>query len=556
MKELPLSIATGFRLQGMCMTADRQFCRIPWSVTLSKVLLTGVLLFPLVNSSAPAIAQTVSWENRGIEVPTETANEEPEANEQLHEPEVNQARKPDLETTPRRDDPDYFELLIEADWLHTQGRRAEAEHRYRKAKGSFTGIVFSNRPEPIDDPMQLPPAGQVYWREAQAGQESGLLTRIMVPLELLVQNYPEFVPATVRYADLLLAQNRSQEALAVLERAVTLYPDQADLVRAKINTLAVQEEWLDASIAARQFALLYPDHPVANEFLTLADEHQHTFRAKLRNRLTGNAIANVFTGALSFALTGGLLGPISAIDTAVLLLRGEAQVGESIARDAQRQLDLVDDPAVLAYVNSIGQRLADMTGRDEFEYEFFVVRHPGLNAFALPGGKIFINAGAIVQTHSEAELAGLIAHEIAHSALSHGFQLVTSSNVTASIFLPVPYAGALATDLTVLGYSRDMERQADAFGTRLLAASGYDHLMLTLEAQDQGPRGLAWLSTHPDIRERIQNIATLIEENGYNRYTYEGVEPHRQIQAQVISLLDEEDLETEESSEPNIRRKE
>jgi predicted Zn-dependent protease len=540
------------------MIADRRFYLV-WSSILSKVLLTSVLWFPRFSSIASATAQTVPLENRRVEALTE-AGEAPEAHEQAHALGTGQARKPDLETTPHRDDPDYFELLIEADWLHTQGRQTEAEHLYRKAKGSFTGVAFSNRPEPIDDPMQLPPAGQVYWREAEAGQESGLLTRIMVPLELLVQNYPEFVPATIRYADLLLSQHRSQEALAVLERAVTLYPDRADLVRAKVNALTAQEEWLDASIAARQFALLYPEHPAADEFLVLADQHQQTFRAKLRNRLTGNAIANVFTGALSFALTGGLFGPISAIDTAVLLLRGEAQVGESIARSLQRQLDLVDDPAVLAYVNGIGQQLAEMTGRSEFEYEFFVVRQPGLNAFALPGGKIFINAGAIVQTRSEAELAGLIAHEIAHSALSHGFQLATSGNVTASIFLPVPYAGGLVTDLTVLGYSREMERQADAFGTRLLATSGYAadglyNLMLTLEAQHPRPRGLAWLSTHPDTRERIQKIETLIEENGYNRYTYEGVEPHRQIQAQVISLLAVDDRAVDEPTQPDIRQK-
>jgi predicted Zn-dependent protease len=223
----------------------------------------------------------------------------------------------------------------------------------------------------------------------------------------------------------------------------------------------------------------------------------------------------------------------------------------------------VDDLEVVAYVNDIGQRLANVTGRDEFEYEFFVVRDPRLNAFALPGGKIFIYAGAIVQAHSEAELAGLIAHEMAHSALSHGFQLVTSSNVTASVFLPVPYAGGLATDLAVLGYSRDMERQADAFGTRLLAASGYAadglyNLMLTMDEQNQGRRGMAWLSTHPDTRERVRNVETLIEENGYNRYTYEGVERHQQIQARVIQILDTEepDAEALDAEAPDAAQKE
>jgi predicted Zn-dependent protease len=521
---------------------------------------SGIVTVNLLLSASAVMAQSIET-NRNLtgEIGLEAGisnGEEPER----AVPDRTADEKPDagLEADGvERHGDEYFQLLVEADRLHEQGRRAEAEHLYRKAKGSFTGVAFGNRPEPITDPALLPPAGQVYWREAEAGQASGLLTRMLVPLELLVQDYPEFFPATIRYAELLLEQERPSEALAVLERTVTLYPDQSELVRARINALVATEEWLDASIAARQFALFHPEHPDADAFLVLADEHHSTFRSRMRSRLTGNAIANVFTGALSFALTGGFFGPFSAIDTAVLLLRGESQVGSSAASAIQRQIDLVEDPEVVAYVNDMGQRLADVAGRDDFEYEFFVVQNPGLNAFALPGGKIFIYAGAIEQTQSEAELAGLIAHEIAHSALSHGFQLVTSSNVTASVFLPVPYAGGLATDLTVLGYSRDMERQADAFGTRLLAAAGYAadglyNLMVTLDEQNQTPRGLAWLSTHPDTQERIRNIETLIEENGYNRYTYEGVARHRQIQTRISQLRHEEEEKSQEHGLNNL----
>ncbi|MBC1300290.1 M48 family metalloprotease, partial [Nostoc sp. UCD122] len=76
-------------------------------------------------------------------------------------------------------------------------------------------------------------------------------------------------------------------------------------------------------------------------------------------------------------------------------------------------------------INDIGQKLAKVAGRNEFKYEFFVIPEEELNAFALPGGKILINAGAIAKTTSEAELAGLVAHELSHVVLSHGFQLVT-----------------------------------------------------------------------------------------------------------------------------------
>jgi tetratricopeptide (TPR) repeat protein len=312
--------------------ADRLYRSAPSGILIASLLLPQATVAQAVEPPVQEAAQKADTVS-AVEPELDEANQ-PEGDE------VDLAAdKPDA--TPRRYDWDYFELLIEADRLHEQGRRAEAEHLYRKAKGSFTGVAFSNRPEPIADPRLLPPAGQVYWREAEAGREAELLTRMMVPLELLVQEYPEFIPATIRYAELLLEQDRPQEALAVLERAATLYPDQAELVRVRVNALAAQDEWLDASIAARQFALFYPEHPAANEFLALADDHQQTFRSKLRSRLTGNAIANVLTGALSFALTGGLFGPISAIDTAVLLLRGEAQVGESVASAAQRSVSLI-----------------------------------------------------------------------------------------------------------------------------------------------------------------------------------------------------------------------
>lgn len=439
---------------------------------------------------------------------------------------------------------EYLQLLIEADRLHQQGRFAEAEHLYRKAKGSFTGLEFNNRPEPIRDPALLPPAGQVYWREAAAGEQLNLPTRVLVPLQLLTEEYPEFIPGTIRYAQVLVEQERPEEALTVLERATALYPEQEDLVKTRVEMLAAQEQWLEASIAARQFTLFNPDAESAPPFRLLADDYLDRFQRALRGRLTGNAIANVVTGALSYALTGGLFGPLSAVDTAVLLLRGESEVGESAVRSAQRELDLVEDPEIVTYVNDIGQRLAVAAGRPEFEYEFYVIRDPELNAFALPGGKIFINAGAITQTRSEAELAGLIAHELAHAVLSHGFQLATTSNVTASVLLPIPYAGNIATDLTLFSYSRSMERQADILGTRILATAGYaadglHNLMITLEQTDPAAPEWEWLSTHPDTEERVQNLEAYIQQNGYNRYTYEGVEPHQGMQDRVTRLLTE-----------------
>lgn len=435
-------------------------------------------------------------------------------------------------------------LLTEADRLWQQGQYADAELLYRKVKHPGQAIAVRDRPSALFDPALLSPAGQVYWREAEAGQAQNLLTRVLVPLQLLTSQFPEFIPGQIRYAEVLLQQEddaQTEQALLALEQATTLYPDQAELMRLRVDALAAHEQFLEASIAARQFAVLNADDAAASDFTLLADEHLDDYQDRLRSRLTTTAIANALTGALGFALTGNLFGPLSAIQTSVVLLRGEEAVGESIAADAAEQLPLLPDPEVVAYVNQIGQRLAAATGRTEFEYEFYVVADAELNAFALPGGKVFVNAGAIAQTNSEAELAGLLAHELAHAVLSHGFQMVTQGNLTANLLQFIPYGG-IATDLAVLSYSRDMERQADALATRLLATSGYAadglrNLMMTPLGEQNEDYPLEWLSTHPDTAERIRNIETQIADNGYNPYAFEGVEQHWQMRRRVEQVL-------------------
>ncbi len=436
--------------------------------------------------------------------------------------------------------------LIEGDRLFMSGQIAEAQKLYREAKAPFQAEgQAKEQPKPIYDPAQLSPEGSVYWRQSGEGWEQKLKTKILVPLEFLVQQYPEFIPGHLRYAQALKDyENKSEEALQVLERATTLYPGEPDLLRAKLTALGEQKKWLEASLAARQFALLYADNAQSKEFTTLADENLERYKSHLRRELRGKAIANAITGAIGFVFTGNLFGPISAIDSAVMLLRGESTVGKSVTNQVKRQLPLTEDEQVLNYVREVGNKLTTVAGRNDFEYEFYVVMDDRLNAFALPGGKVFVNAGAILKTKSEAELAGLLAHELSHAVLSHGFQLVTQGNLLANVTQYLPLGGTL-TDLVVLNYSRDMERQADALGTRILASSGYaadgmHNLMVTLDKEEkkEGDRPVfAWLATHPDTKERTRNLETLIERNGYNRYTYQGVARHLEIQKRVAELL-------------------
>lgn len=454
-----------------------------------------------------------------------------------------------------------FEKLVEADRLYREGQHAAAEKLYREVKGVANATSpLPERPAPLTDPTQLPPGGQVFWREAEAGFSLKLESRIFVPLRLLVEKYPQFVPGHLRLAEALKQYRKSEEALAVLERATTLYPNQIDLVRAWIAALAEQERWLEASIGARQFALLNPQHPEAANLTALADRDLERYKAQLRGQLRTNAIGNILTGALTYGLTGSLFGPLSAIQTTAILIQGESGVGNRLADRAKRDLPLVEDEAVVAYVNEVGNKLATMTGRKDFKYEFYVVLDDDLNAFALPGGKVFVNAGAIVRTNSEAELAGLLAHELSHAVLSHGFQLVTSGNLTANVTQLIPYAGGMVGNLLVLNYSRDMERQADILGTRILASSGYaadglHNLMVTLKQEEEkkGRRPVfTWLSSHPLTEERIRYLDSLIVQGQYNRYAYEGVERYAAIQARVEKLLKEQ--KDREAAEQKNRR--
>jgi hypothetical protein len=423
-------------------------------------------------------------------------------------------------------DVDVQRLRI-GDRLWEGGDQETAREYYQTAKPTFTDQAMRQTLEASSDAASLSPAGAVYWRNAQAGMEQGLTGKTAVSLDLLVTEAPYFIPGRIAQVQQLQAVEDIEGATDALGNALSGYGNSVELMTFAIEFYAETEQWLEASLAARQFALLNPEHPQQAEFTALADQYWERYQSYLRAELRGNAFANILTGAIGFAVTGSLLGPITALESSALLLQGEEAVGD---------------------------RLTPFIGQDRFNYEYHVILDDALNAFALPGGKVFIYTGALLETRSESELAGLLSHEISHAALSHGFQLVTQGNLTANIVGNLPF-GRIATNLIVMNYSRDMERQADALGTRILAASPYAadglyNLTMTLKNSDgDRPSPPPWLSTHPGIDERLENIKTQIIQQNYDPYKFEGISKHQEIQAIIRELMAAEAEKDQEAGE-------
>jgi hypothetical protein len=204
----------------------------------------------------------------------------------------------------------------------------------------------------------------------------------------------------------------------------------------------------------------------------------------------------------------------------------DVQVGQQSAVQAERQLPILRDATVQSYVDHIGQRLAVNAGGPQFQYQFRVVNASDINAFALPGGFVYVNRGVLDQARNEGEVAGVLAHEISHVSLRHGTHQASKAYLaqagigilggilggkvgqqTADVINAV---GGIGLNALFLKYSRDLETQADIRGSQILAASGYSpvdmvNFFRTLESVDKSKK-TNWLSDHPAPPDRIARI--------------------------------------------------
>ena len=207
----------------------------------------------------------------------------------------------------------------------------------------------------------------------------------------------------------------------------------------------------------------------------------------------------------------------------------EKQIGEEFLLEIQQQVPLIEDPFLTSYLNHLGEKIAAQMGPQPFHYKFFIVNDPTMNAFAVPGGYIFIHTGMIRMAEREGEVAGVIAHEISHVYCRHMAKMMEKSRVVtiasligalASVFL----GGALAQPLimgtmagsesAMLKYSRDNEAEADAMGFKWMLKAGYNPRdMVTMFSKMnkqrwfEGGKVPIYLRTHPYTDDRIVELS-------------------------------------------------
>jgi hypothetical protein len=203
----------------------------------------------------------------------------------------------------------------------------------------------------------------------------------------------------------------------------------------------------------------------------------------------------------------------------------DIEVGQQVSQDAERQLPMLDNARVDNYVNALGRRLAEKAPGEQYPYSFKVVNDKAINAFALPGGPIYINRGVIEAADNESQLAGVIAHEISHVALRHGTNQASKASA-AQVPLAI-LGGVIGSDSTakalaqlgasfavnsvLLKYSRAAESQADIMGTQILYDAGYDPRAMgqffeKIEAQQRGSGQVEFFSNHPSPDNRIERV--------------------------------------------------
>ena len=223
-----------------------------------------------------------------------------------------------------------------------------------------------------------------------------------------------------------------------------------------------------------------------------------------------------------------LAGAVTALPAFLITDQQEVALGLEAARQILAQVPLAQSVGIQEYVSRLGAQVVTVTERQDLPYRFFVLQDQTPNAFALPGGLIFVTTGLMAIMENEAQLVGVLAHEVGHVTAKHHVEKIREAALAQGVAVAAVGAESAATqqiagvvaNLVLRGMGRQDELESDRLGASYAAKLGYDPTALTgflqrLEAATGGaqPPWLDPLSTHPPVEQRVRELTTYIGQN-------------------------------------------